>query len=122
MITKMDFKNILIDSLSYCQKNKGLEIFSWCIMTSHVHLLIRSGSDNGLSAILRDFKQYTAKETLQTVKENPQESRKEWILGQFRKAASKSSNVRDYQFWRHDNHPIEVWSNKVFSQKVRLST
>jgi len=118
VFTRNIYKDIVVDSMVYCQKNKGLEIFSWCIMTSHIHLLIRSASGHSLSAILRDFKKFTAKELLKAIRENPQESRKEWMMAQFKRAAQKSSNVRDFQFWRHDNHPIEVWSNKVISQKV----
>ena len=40
------------------------------------------------------------------------------MLDQFKIAASKSSNVNEYQFWRHDNKPIELWSNKVISEKI----
>ena len=52
------------------------------------------------------------------LKENPQESRKEWLLKQFEEAAEKSSNVNQYQLWRHDNKPIELWSNKVIDEKL----
>ena len=51
-------------------------------------------------------------------KENPQESRKEFLLDQFLKAGSQSSNVKTYQFWRHDNKPIELWSNKEIDEKL----
>ena len=33
-------------------------------------------------------------------------------------AALKSSNVNKCQFWRHDNKPIELWSNKVIDEKI----
>ncbi|MCW3808111.1 transposase, partial [Marinilabiliaceae bacterium D04] len=46
------------------------------------------------------------------------ESRREWLLEQFEKAGLKSSNVSKYQFWRHDNKPIELWSNKVIDEKI----
>ena len=32
----------VVESLDYCRKNNGLEIFCWCIMSSHVHLIIRA--------------------------------------------------------------------------------
>ncbi len=51
-------------------------------------------------------------------KENPQESRKEFLLDQLLKAGSQSSNVKTYQFWRYDNKPIELWSNKVIDEKL----
>ncbi|MBW8359296.1 MAG: hypothetical protein K0M63_05760 [Weeksellaceae bacterium] len=36
----------------------------------------------------------------------------------FRREAEKSSNVTNYQFWHHDNKPIELWSNHVIKQKI----
>lgn len=55
---------------------------------------------------------------VKAINENPKESRKEFLLSQFKKAADNSSNVKSYQFWRHDNKPIELWSNKVIQEKV----
>lgn len=40
------------------------------------------------------------------------------MLEFFKKKALKSSNVSNYQFWRHDNQPIELWSNHVIKQKI----
>ena len=42
------------------------------------------------------------------------ESRKEFLLEQF----SKSSNMKEFHFRRHDNKPIELWSNKVIWEKI----
>src|SRR5690606_11195506 len=28
------------------------------------------------------------------------------------------SNAKEYQYWRHDNKPIELWSNKVIWEKI----
>ena len=36
VLTKPTYKDILVDSLAYCQKNKGLIIFCWCIMVLKV--------------------------------------------------------------------------------------
>ncbi|MDB5255383.1 MAG: transposase [Chitinophagaceae bacterium] len=50
------YKDELLDSIKYCQDNKGLEIFAWCIMTNHVHLMIRAEEKSHLSNTLRDLK------------------------------------------------------------------
>ncbi len=68
--------------------------------------------------LLGDFKRFTSKAVVKAIQENPRESRKEFLLEQFKKAAGKSSNVNEYQFWRHDNKPIELWSNKVIWEKI----
>ncbi|MBC9795776.1 hypothetical protein [Sinomicrobium weinanense] len=66
----------------------------------------------------RDFKRYISKAIVKEIRDNPGESRKEFLLERFKKAAGKSSNVTGYQFWRHDNKPIELWSHKVIQQKI----
>ncbi|WP_185287915.1 hypothetical protein [Chryseobacterium lactis] len=40
------------------------------------------------------------------------------MISFFLKEGLKTSNVAQYQFWRHDNKPIELWSNKVIWQKI----
>ena len=40
VFTRQDYANIVIESLKYCQKEKGLKIYAWVIMTNHIHLII----------------------------------------------------------------------------------
>ncbi|AEV32941.1 REP-associated tyrosine transposase [Owenweeksia hongkongensis] len=112
------YKDIVVDSLRYCQKVKGLEIFAWCIMSNHVHLMIRAGGKSTLSDILRDFKAFTARQLLKVISEKPNEINSQRMLDTFAKAGAKSSNVKNYQLWQHDNQPIEVYSNHVIQQKL----
>jgi REP element-mobilizing transposase RayT len=118
VFTRNEYKDILLQSLSYCQKVKGMEIIAWCVMTNHVHLVFRSVKGQHPSLLLGDIKWFTSKAVVKAIQENPRESRREFLLEQFKKAAAKSSNVKEYQFWRHDNKPIELWSNKVIWEKI----
>jgi REP element-mobilizing transposase RayT len=111
VFTRNEYKNILIDNFAFCQKNKGLELFAWCIMTNHVHLIVRAEEGHLLSDILRDFKKFTSKAVLKAISENPRESRKEWLAKQFETSEGN-------RFWRSDNQPIELWSNAVIAQKL----
>ena len=118
VFTRNEYKNSVIDSLSFCQKKKGMEIIAWCIMTNHMHLIFRSTKGQHPSLLLGDFKRYTSKAIVKAIKENPRESRKIFLLDKFKEAANLSSNVQNYQFWRHDNKPIELWSNSVIKEKI----
>lgn len=118
VFTRNEYKTILLESLRYCQQNKGMEIFAWCIMSSHVHLVFRSAGEQKPELLIGDFKRYTSKAIVKAIMENARESRKEFLLGKFSEAGSKASNVNEYQFWRHDNNPIELWSNKVIDEKI----
>jgi len=111
VFTRNEYKDILVDNLKFCQENKGLEIFAWCIMTNHVHLIVRAKEGCSLPDILRDYKKFTSKEIKKTISENYKESRKEWLLEHF-------ETQEGFRFWRGDNKPIELWSNKVINQKI----
>jgi len=76
-------------------------------MTNHVHLIFRCIKGQKPELLLGDFKRFTSRKIVQAIIENLKESRKEWLLEQFKKAAGQCSNVNMYQFWRHDNKPIE---------------
>lgn len=112
-----EYFDTILKSLDYCRKNKGMEIYSYCIMTSHVHLIFRAEDANS-GDVLRDFKTYTSKQLQALIEENNRESRKEWMLWMMERAGAKNSNVKNRQFWQQHNKPIELWSTEVIDQKV----
>lgn len=118
VFTRREYKDMLVESLNYCQQQKGLELYGWCIMSNHVHLIARSAEGTSLSDTLRDFKKYTSSRIIKAIQDNLQESRKEWMLSIFKQAGAYNSNNKNYQFWRQDNKPIEIYSADVIQQKL----
>src|SRR6266542_218614 len=116
VFTRSRYSDIVIENLKYCQENKGLVIYAYVIMSNHIHLLLQSESDD-LSGILRDFKSYTSKKLLESI-ENDTESRKEWMLFMFKRAAIKHKRNTVYQFWTHENHAEIIYSEKFIRQKI----
>lgn len=78
LFIRNEYRELLLDSIRYCQANKGLKVFSWCIMTSHVHLIIGT-TDKPMQDIIRDLKRYTSIALRKSIDNNPQESRKHWL-------------------------------------------
>lgn len=107
----------LAENLNFCIANKGMQVYAWCIMPSHVHLMFKSELQSP-DALLRDFKSFTAKQLIRLIKENIQESRQDWLLNAFRKAALGNPNNVNYQFWQQHNQPVELWSAEVIDQKI----
>ena len=66
------YKDIILGSWRYCQKEKGLEIFGWCIMTSHIHMIIGSMQEK-MEDIMRDMKKFTSSQLKKSILENPVE-------------------------------------------------
>ena len=107
----------VIESLKFCREEKGMEIYAYCIMTSHVHLIFRAKESNP-SDLMKSLKVFTSKKLQEMIKDNNQESRKEWLLWMIERAGKKNSNVKKGQFWQQHNKPIELWSSEVIDQKV----
>ncbi|WP_218597968.1 transposase [Polaribacter sp. NJDZ03] len=117
VFTRQVYFDVLAKSIDFCRAKKGMELYAYCFMPSHVHLLFRSSNEQPME-LLRDFKKHTAKKIIEAIKNNPQESRKELLLWLFEKAGKEKANVTKYQFWQHHNKPIELWSEKVIKQKI----
>jgi putative transposase len=117
VFTREEYKQIWVDSVKYCQQNKGLEVYAYCLMTNHAHMIISSETAK-LSDIMRDMKKYTAEKIISAIKENISESRKEWLIKLFEQAAKVNSNNTRHQFWQQDNHPIELSTNEMLQQKL----
>ena len=117
VFVKPVYNELIVDSLNYCQANLGMQVCCWCIMPSHLHLIF-SASEYNPEVVLGRFKEHTSKQLIRAISENVQESRREWLLWMFKRAGSKSSNNTSYQFWQHNNKPIEVWSAAVIDQKA----
>lgn len=116
IFTRKEYREIIIDSLNYCRKEKGLEIFAYVIMTNHIHIILSSKSGK-LSDTVRDFKSYSAKRIIEVVK-SKEESRRAWMLEIFSKEADKRKRKSEYQLWTHENHAIEIASQKFLNQKM----
>ncbi len=117
VFVREEYMQVIIDSWKHCQQTKGLQIYGWCIMPSHVHMIIGS-SKNKLEDIVRDTKSFTSTTLKNAIKENPQESRKEWMLWLMERAGKKNGNNNEWQFWQQHNKPLEIISQEMFDEKL----
>jgi REP element-mobilizing transposase RayT len=117
LFTRTNHKNTIIEALKHSQQTKGLEIFAWVIMPSHLHMICRVGEGHVFSDFVRDFKRHTAKQLIANIQEEP-ESRREWLLEKFKKAGEACKKPQEYKVWQDGYHAIDVWSNKFIYQKL----
>ncbi|MBS1566748.1 MAG: transposase [Bacteroidetes bacterium] len=117
VFSRQEYVQLLISSLKFCQQYKGLEIFSYVVMTNHLHMIVRQ-QEGKLNDVLADFKSYTAKVILAAIKDNPKESRKDWLLHMFRFNAHLKHQYQRYHFWQPTNHAITITSPAMQLQKV----
>jgi REP element-mobilizing transposase RayT len=116
LFTRWELKHVIIDSLRHCQKEKGLVIHAWCLMPSHLHMIVSTRQDP-LPNVLRDFKKFTSKELIKTI-ERINESRKDWMLALFSEVADHLNRVSGHKVWQDGNHPEILFSAKFMEQKL----
>ncbi len=117
VFTRKGQKLLIVNSLKHCQANKGLEIYGWCLMPSHLHIICKAGGNFELTDILRDFKKFTSKAIVKQIMEKP-ESRREWMLQCFKDACVHLKREQEYKVWQEGNHAKEIFSNGFFQEKL----
>lgn len=124
VFTRPNHKLKIVESLKYCQNNKGLSLLGWCLMSSHLHMIVRADGEQTLSEILRDFKKYTAKAIIQQIINEP-ESRQECLpageagmLKLFSEACIHLKENKNYKFWQDGNQAKIIFSNEFFYEKL----
>jgi putative transposase len=106
VFTRLIYKKIITDNLTYCIENKGLEVWAWCLMSNHLHAVLRAKEGYNLSGIIRDYKKYTSKAIVKAIKTEP-ESRREWMLHRFEWAGKADKRITNYKLWQESNHAIQ---------------
>ncbi|TXK49029.1 transposase [Pontibacter qinzhouensis] len=117
VFTRASYKKEIVQSLQFCQEKKGLLLYAWCLMPSHLHLIASAADGAKLAAIIRDFKKYTSRTIVKLIEQEP-ESRRNWMLQRFLYAGKYLQRVENYKFWQDGYHAIELTSNFMKEQKL----
>ena len=117
VFTRLSHKLLLLESLKYCQKFKGLEIYGWCLMTNHLHMIAKAVGRQSLPEVIRDFKKFTSKAIIKQIIEQP-ESRRCWMLGQFEFKGRSLKRIEKFKFWQDGNHAEIIVNSSLFYQKL----
>ncbi|AZI66605.1 transposase [Kaistella daneshvariae] len=116
IFTRKIYRDIIVNSLNFCIRNKGMLLYGYVIMSNHIHLIVQS-KDGKLSDLIRDFKKFTAKEIIKHL-QIERESRRDWMLEQFAKATEPHSRNKNFQVWQYGNHSEEIFTLKFMWDKL----
>lgn len=95
--------DVLLNSLRFCQEQKGLKVFAYVFMINHLHLIIGSPD---IAGFIRDFKRHTAQKIISNLKEAEPKVAKLFV-----------NEEGKYELWKKTNMPILIESEHVFEQK-----
>ena len=113
IFTSKEYFNCIIKCLKFCQKELGLLLYEYVIMTNHIHLIIQAKEGYQASKIISSFKKFTTKEILELLRND----RRKYILRLLENSFA-TKNQNQLQVWQETNYPEIIESEKFLQQKV----
>ena len=101
------YKQIIVDTLNFLVASRGLEVYAWCLMSNHLHLVCRSTREEGISSIERDFKKETTKRILSEIDVEP-DIRRNWMMERFEKFCHTLKRKEKFNLWQSCTNPVHI--------------
>jgi REP element-mobilizing transposase RayT len=105
IFTRPTLAKIIVDALDYSRKDGQLEIYAWCLMSNHLHVVCCAGKDFRFGDVMRNFKSNTSKQLIQQIKREG-ESRRSWMLPAFKHATAHLKRPQNFKVWKTGYHAL----------------
>src|SRR5690606_6630085 len=99
------YKQIVVHTLNHFITQKGLTVFSWCLMTNHLHLLMQLRENCGLAEIEKEFKTFTTSKILQAMDTEP-DTRRIWMMERFENFGNVLGFIKRFHIWQTCSNPV----------------
>lgn len=111
LFRKPHIAQILLDQLTFIQKQRAVTLYAFVIMENHFHAIVQGQE---LSKKLRLAKSYTARQILEVL---VRDGHKHWLNKL--KSNKKTYKIgRTYQVWEEGLHPKQLSSLAMVNQKI----
>lgn len=101
------YKQVIVEALNYFIRAQGLHVYSWCLMSSHLHLVVRTKDGTTPANFERDFKKYTTPELLKMM-ETEMDFRRDWMLQHFEEYAKSLKRIEKFHLWQNCSSPLRI--------------
>lgn len=109
LLKQDEFKDIIIDSLLFLKKEKSIEVYSFVIMPNHIHLIWQIQDGFKRENIQMRFLKFTAQQMKFRLIDTNDTRLQDFHV---------NTSDRQYQFWERNALSVDLWSEKVFVQKM----
>jgi putative transposase len=104
------YKQIIVHSLNHFIATKGLNVYAWCLMSNHLHLIANT-EGHSLPEIEKEFKNFTAQKILEDISVEPPK-RLEWMMARFESFSNLLGLNKKFQIWQTCTNPVYVSLSK----------
>lgn len=113
------YKQIIVHTLNHFIEHKDVVVYGWCLMSNHLHLIIKTGNNSCIREFEKEFKSFTEKKILEFIYTEP-EIRKKWMLERFEKSNHPLGLLKKFCLWQNSSHPIfiDIRNAKALAEHV----
>jgi putative transposase len=101
------YKQIIVHSLNHFIEHKGLNVYAWCLMSNHLHLLVQARENCVIAEIEKEFKSFTTKKILQDIDTEP-DTRRKWMMQHFENFGNLMGFMKKFHVWQTCSTPVFV--------------
>jgi putative transposase len=105
------YKQVIADALNHFIAIKEVVVYSWCLMSSHLHLMITTAEGTGPAHFERDFKKYTTPELAKTI-EMEIDFRRDWMMQRFEDFSKSLRRIEKFNLWQNCSSPLHIDSSQ----------
>lgn len=102
---------IVLESLRFLQRERGLQLFGYVIMENHLHLIAKA---EDLAERIGQFKSFTARNIIDLLRRGAATG----LLNELRFQKRHHKTDREFQFWEEGSHPQQIDSDETMLQKL----
>jgi REP element-mobilizing transposase RayT len=105
------YKQVIADALNHFIDVQGVAIYAWCLMTCHLHLLVRTKEGYGPAYFERDFKKFTTPELVKAI-EMEMDLRRDWMMQRFEDFSKSLKRIEKFNLWQNCSSPLRIDSGQ----------
>ena len=110
LLARDKYKDIVIESMRFLVKYKRVIIYGFVIMDNHIHIIWQLQAGMIRENVQRDFLKFTAQQIKKDMMKNCPDELQSFCV---------NARDRKYQFWERNPLSVEIWSEKVFLEKLK---
>jgi REP-associated tyrosine transposase len=101
------YKQVITNALNHFVDAQGLIVYAWCLMNSHIHLLVKTREGNGPAYFERDFKKFTTPQLLKGI-EMEMDPRRSWMMRHFEDFSISLKKIEKFNVWQNCSSPLHI--------------
>ena len=113
------YKQVIADALNYFIDAQGLTVYCWCLMSSHLHLVVRTKDGTAPAYFEKDFKKFTTPAILKTI-EMEMDFRREWMMQHFEEYPKSLRRLEKFNLWQNCSSPLRIVPGQETNQNVGI--